>query len=400
MTKNATYISGFADAHKRGHTLAQAFYTDLDIYAAEMENLFCGHWLYAGHISQVPKAGDYFLFEFDKESIIIVRSAAGDVKAHANVCRHRGSRICLEPSGSKKLFTCPYHAWSYDADGQLVSAGHMPDDFDPSGNGLHRVNVAVVEGLIFVCLSETPPSLGPLKRDLKDVFELLDIGGLKLAASKSYDISANWKLAVENYQECYHCAPAHKEFAQVHAMARPPKVFQNNKRAFETAQSGGILMQEINKYFGYAPEGAEGYQYGRNPLVEGCVSGSKDGTPLAPLLGTLTEYSGGASELMIGPLMYFLIYDDHMVGYRFLPKSVDACVCDVFWYVRSDAVEDADYDKDKLTWLWDVTTQADKEIISNNQKGVVSRFYCPGRLSNMEGFLESFLRWYLAALTA
>ena len=121
-----------------GYSLAQAFYTDLDLYQAEIKNIFLKHWLFAGHVSQIPNAGDYFTFEFDTESVIVLRSAVGEVKAHLNVCRHRGSKICVEPSGSKKSLTCPYHAWSYNLDGQLISARNMPDDFEPSQNGYIR----------------------------------------------------------------------------------------------------------------------------------------------------------------------------------------------------------------------------------------------------------------------
>ena len=391
-------ITALIDQHKLGYSLAQDFYCDPDIYRAEMENIFGQHWLYAGHVSEVPKLGNFMLFEFDRESIIITRSGSGDIKAFANVCRHRGSRLCHEAQGTAKLFTCPYHAWSYDLQGRLVSAREMPKDFDRAKNGLHQIHTQVIEGLIFVCLAETPPSLTPLRDSLKDVFGILEISRLTLAAHKSYGIPANWKLAVENYQECYHCAPAHTEFAKVHAMAKSSAAFRQAKADFTANHKPGGLMAEYDAYFDLAPRGAEGFQYDRNPLLEGMKTGSRDGGQLAPLLGTLSGYSGGASELMIGPLMYFLIYDDHMVGYRFLPVSPSETVCDVYWYVRGDARLGIDYDVDKLTWLWDVTTQADKDIITGNQKGVNSRFYMPGRLSEMEGFLQSFLRWYLSKL--
>lgn len=391
-------ITQYIAAQRPGYSLAQAFYKDVDVYQAEIEQIFLKHWLYAGHASQIPLAGDYFTFDFDTESVIIARTASGDVKAHMNVCRHRGSKICLEPSGSQKSLTCPYHAWNYNLDGQLISARNMPDDFDRSQNGLHKVNVALLHGLIFVCLSKEPPSLSALQNELDEVFELFGFNNMKLAEKKSYRIPANWKLAVENYQECYHCAPSHPEFAQIHAMAKPPKVFQTAKSNFAQANQGQPKFKQLNRYFDLAEVGQEGYQYDRNPLLGNALSGSVGGKPAAPLLGSIQEYDGGASELMIGPLSYFLIYDDHMLGYRFLPNSVDECICDVSWYVNESAVQGKDYQLEQLTWLWDVTTQADKKIIMNNQKGVDSRYYQPGRLSDMEHFQQSFLTWYLKTL--
>jgi phenylpropionate dioxygenase-like ring-hydroxylating dioxygenase large terminal subunit len=391
-------IRQLVESQCSGYSLEQAFYKDLDIYQAEIEQIFLQHWLYAGHASQIPAAGDYFTFEFDSESVIVVRTAGGDIKAHMNVCRHRGSRICLEQTGSQKYLTCPYHAWNYNLDGKLIAARNMPVDFDMSQNGLHKVHVALLGGLIFVCLSDKPPSISALQHELAEVVELFGFNSMKLAERKSYRIPANWKLAVENYQECYHCAPSHPEFAQIHAMAKPPQVFKNAKAEYVQKNQGSAKFKQLNRYFDLAEAGQEGYQYDRNPLLRGTVSGSLGGKRLAPLLGKLSDYDGGASELMIGPLSYFLIYDDHMLAYRFLPVSVDECICEVSWLVNGSAVEGQDYQLEQLTWLWDVTTQADKKIIMNNQQGVDSRFYQPGRLSDMEYFQQSFLKWYLHTL--
>ena len=96
---NSDEIKQLVAAQQQGFSLGQDFYKDIDIYQAEINNIFLNHWLYAGHVSQIPSAGDYFTFEFDAESVIVARTPAGEVKAHMNVCRHRGSRICLEPSG-------------------------------------------------------------------------------------------------------------------------------------------------------------------------------------------------------------------------------------------------------------------------------------------------------------
>ena len=112
---------------------------------------------------QIQAAGEYFLFEAGRESIIVVRQDESTINAFYNVCRHRGSRICLEQSGRKHLLTCPYHAWSYGLDGSLKSARLMPESFAPSAHGLHRCHVDVFEGLVFVNLShERPPTLESL----------------------------------------------------------------------------------------------------------------------------------------------------------------------------------------------------------------------------------------------
>jgi len=389
--------------YRHGWSLEQGFYKNPEVYRAEQERIFRKHWIFAGHTSQIPNVGDYFLLEIDAESIIVVRSNSGDVKAHMNVCRHRGSHICLEKHGTAKALVCPYHAWTYDLDGRLTGARQMAADFDKSEHGLHSAHVALVGGLIFISMADEPLSLTPMYEGLGDVFKLFGFDNMKLAHHQSYAIDANWKLAVENYQECYHCAPSHPEFAQIHAMAGSPAKFAANKERYiasldADAAETKTKLKELNGYFDLAEPGIEGFQYGRNPLYEGALTGSVDAQPVAPLLGKLSGYDGGASEFMLGPLSFFLIYDDHMLGYRFTPTGQDKCVGDLYWFVHADAEEGKDYDKAALTWLWDVTIKADEDIIVNNQKGVNSHVYAPGRLSEMEYFEQHFLNWYLKAM--
>lgn len=381
-----------------GYSLSQIFYKDPDIYQAEINKIFNAHWLFAGHVSQLENVGDFFTLEIANESVIITRATDKTLKAYINICRHRGSRLCLESQGTTKLFTCPYHAWSYNLNGELVAARHMEADFKPADYGLHKVALETIGGLIFISLASTPLSTTDMHETMDDLFALFGFDSLKLATSKQYHIPANWKLAVENYQECYHCTPSHKEFAQIHAMAKSPEDFAKAKQKFSDKTKP--IHRELNAYFGYARKGQEGYQYGRNPLLAGKQSGSRDGKALAPLLGNLTHYNGGASEFMLGPVNFFLIYDDHMVGYRFVPTGLESCLCEVYWFVNETAQQGVDYDLEKLTWLWDVTTQADKTIIHNNQLGVNSGFYQPGPFSKMESFEQSFIDWYIHTMRA
>ncbi len=137
------------------------------------------------------------------------------------------------------------------------------------------------------------------------------------------------------------------------------------------------------------------FYYDRYALFEGYLTGSEDGQPLAPLLGSLTKWDRGASNLQLGQMSYLLIYSDHAVIYRFTPRALQETEVEIVWLVKETAVEDEDYDLERLTWLWHVTTGADKDIIERNQKGVNSRFYQPGPYSPMEPFCPEFVAWYL-----
>jgi Rieske 2Fe-2S family protein len=147
-----------------------------------------------------------------------------------------------------------------------------------------------------------------------------------------------------------------------------------------------------------SPPGQQGYAYSRTAMFEGYKTGSRDGEPVAPLLGKLTDYDGGASDLTVGPVTFFLAYSDYVIAYVFTPVDQVNCKCDVYWMVRSDAVEGKDYNVDDLMWLWDVTTYADEKIIVDNWKGVNSRYYQPGPLSSMEGLERRWIEWVLHEL--
>jgi len=386
---------------KSGWSLDQRFYTDPDMYELELQKILLKNWFIAGHVSQVPNKGDFIVGTIDKESAIIVRGSDGELKAFANVCRHRGSLICLQESGSVKKFECPYHGWMYDIDGNLTAARSMPADFDRSPYSLKPVSIEVLAGLIFICFSDDPPSLAAARKDLAEPFAMFDFDNLKLAAKKTYPIAANWKLAIENYQECYHCASAHPEYARMHTlMLDPPKRDRIQNKMLDRFEACGIKQMDIDYVDTEAPDGEQGYGYSRTAMFEGYKTGSRDGKAVAPLLGKLKDYDHGASDFTFGPFTFLLAYSDHVVCYVFTPIDARNCKCEIYWLVRSDAVEGKDYVTDDVTWLWDITTQADKTIIVNNWKGVQSVYYEPGPFSNMEDMEGRYIDWIVRELAA
>ena len=341
----------------------------------------------------------YVLFDLMDESVIVTRDEQGQVRALANVCRHRGSRVCLEQRGHTKRFTCPYHAWSYNLDGSLFHARLLDPAIDTTKLGLKPVSVEVVYGLIFVSLAERPASFDRVRTVLDPVLKVFELDRLKVAHRASYPVAANWKLLVENYNECYHCTAAHPEFSRSHSIhLTADRVAPQNKRMQARATECGVSAQTIDHIGQTCPSNTPDHSYNRYALFDGYVTGSEDGKPLAPLLGSLTGYDGGASDLYLGILNPMLIYSDHMVIYRFLPVDEAHSVQEIFWLVRDDAQEGKDYDLNRLTWLWDVTTQADKHIIEKNQQGVNSRFYEPGPFVSMEAYTRRFIETYLTAL--
>ena len=388
------------EGYRPGFALPGVVYKDPDVYELEVRHIVLKAWHYVGHQSMVPERGDYFLFEIAGESVIVVRDGEGGINAFMNVCRHRGSRICDAASGRESRFTCRYHGWTYGLDGSLKAAARMPAGTDRSKLGLRRLHARVFEGLVFVNFADDPPDFAPLERDLKPAVRPYGLATAKVAHRQNYPIRSNWKLAVENYCECYHCQPAHPEYSVGHGRALPDaECGAMLSEVMARAPEVGLTQDVIRRSWLKAPSFGVEYGFDRYPLLRGQQSGSRDGKAVAPLLGAITGFDGGTTDLHLGPLTFALAYCDHVVIYRFAPRAQFLTDCEITWLVRGDAVEGRDYRLADLIWLWDVTTIADKTIIERNQAGVDSRFYEPGPLSeSMESFTQEFLDWYVAAM--
>ena len=216
------------------------------------------------------------------ESAIIVRAKDGSLKAFANVCRHRGSLVCLEDKGNTHKFSCPYHGWVYNLEGDLIAARNMPSSFDKTEYSLNKLSIDVIYGLVFICFTDKPPSWKGAKEDLKEPMAMFDFQNLKVAAEKTYPIEANWKLSIENYQECYHCATAHPDYAKMHTlMLDDSKRDRVQEHMLKKMESCGLKHIEIDFIDMKAREGEQGYGYIRTALFEGYKTGSRDGQPVA-----------------------------------------------------------------------------------------------------------------------
>ena len=115
-------IEKLLNQHQEDWSLNQKFYKDEAIFDLERRQIFFDSWIFIGHDSQIPKKGDYFIYKILDEEIIVLRNKENQVKAFFNVCRHRGSRVCLEKRGNATRFSCPYHSWTYNLDGKLLAA--------------------------------------------------------------------------------------------------------------------------------------------------------------------------------------------------------------------------------------------------------------------------------------
>ncbi len=394
-----------------GTTIPAEYYLDAEIYKTDERHIAENLWLMADHVSRIPQPGDFFVFKYGVgDSAIVVRNESGDINAFHNVCRHRGSRLCrhdedrridddrlsvrqLHESGNAQVFRCPYHAWLYDLDGNLIDAYDTHDDFDIAENSLHACHIRVEAGHIFLNFSreKEPPTFDSIANSgLKDFAARYSLSDLKVGARQQYPIHANWKLAIENFLECYHCGASHKSLVTTHNWDYTLTDSQKRRR-----------LAQMTAWMNEETPASEGMGYGDSTPFSGelnpnFLTGSLDGKPLAPFLPGITEWSHNTdiatTDWSTG---YWQAYDDHVAVARFTPRGPELTDCEIFWLVHPDAVAGKDFVPEDVMALWHITILEDIWIVENNHVGVKSGGYSAGRYSKDESGPMGFIDWYM-----
>lgn len=202
-----------ANAGSVPETISKHYYLDESIYTREQERIFYREWQCVGHIGQIPEPGDFFPIDVAGRSIVVVRQKDASVRAFYNVCQHRAHPL-VQHSGSCKMFTCPYHAWCYDLNGDLIRARGTEEvaGFAECEIKLHGIRTELTMGLIFVNFDD---AAGPVADLLGEVIDEVDkaipnLADMNLVAEHVLSHECNWKVTIENFTECYHCPVVHK----------------------------------------------------------------------------------------------------------------------------------------------------------------------------------------------
>lgn len=392
---NEVDLKALIEGHRKGWGLEQPFYTSREVFDLEWERIWKKYWLFAGTTAEIPRSGDYFTYKANNESIIIIRGDKGEVHAHYNTCRHRGSLVCLEEKGNAPKLMCPYHQWVYNKDGSLFRARLMPDDFDKSSFGLPPVHVNVVNGLIFISLAKNPPDFTNVSKDYSPFLKPYKIDQAKVACKKRYVLRTNWKLIAENFRECYHCGVAHPEYCSAVIGANMRETAEDVLAERRVAwESKGLATQTIdfrNDSFHFAI---------RYPLRPGVLSYSLDGKAVAKPMGDHTDFDAGVLGLVVYPNFWMDSVSDYIWTMQVTPTGPSRTVIDLTWLVDRDAVEGVDYNVERLTDFWRVTGEQDWELCENNFRGVESSHYQPGPYAPVEADVVKFIDWYLDRMQA
>jgi glycine betaine catabolism A len=367
----SVYRKTVSSYQQGARTMPGEYYTSPEILHEERDVLFAKHWNLAGRVSKLARPGDYMVRNIAGESIIVVRSRDGKLRAFFNVCRHRGTRICMESSGHfSETIQCPYHAWTYSTDGRLIGAPHMNEveGFDKSEYPLHQASIAEWEGFIFVNVDANPQPFEQWFAPLLTRFERFNLAGLKIGHCVSYDVNANWKLVFQNYSECLHCPSIHPELATV------------------LPYQSGANDLTAGPFLG-------GYMEIRAPNQSATLSGRACGRLVNDQLQGDDRQRAFYYSIM--PNMLLSMQPDYVNYYILTPVSVDRTLVESEWMFHPDNEQNPDFNPQDAIGFWDVTNRQDWDIVARSQLGISSRRYAPSPYSPRESVPAAWDREYL-----
>jgi glycine betaine catabolism A len=342
-------------------TLHRDYYLSDKVFRLEQERIFYREWFCAGREEDLARPGDYRVLDVAGESILVVRNREGRLVAHYNVCRHRGSRLVAEGCQGSLGATirCPYHSWTYTLDGELRTAPFLEESGEFTKRDLRLFPVAVESwgGFYFLGLTPGDRPEYPLRDQLGPVPDRLcryPLEQLQSGHRISYEVRANWKVVLENYNECYHCGPVHPELCRL-------------VPAFK--QRGG---SELDWERGI-------------PHREGAWTFTESGTSARRAFEGLNadEQVRHKGEL-IYPNFMLSLSADHVTAYTVWPRAPGhtTIICDFLFHPSEMA--GPSFDPGDAVTFWDRVNRQDWAICENVQCGMGSRVFERGYYAPME----------------
>ena len=358
-------------------TLHRDAYVSPEWFDRERERVFQSQWFSVGRVEEIPEPGDHLVCDVLGESVIVTRQRDASLSGYVNLCRHRGSRLTdasgkpaqtgIGPSGSfKGSIQCPYHAWTYAFDGRLRAAPFLDesDGLTKENLPLHHVGVETWGDFVWVHLRpETAASLSAQFQEEGVHLANYPLTDLRAKSRMVYEVGANWKAIVENYNECYHCGPVHPELVELVPAFR---------------QRGGSGLDWDSGI----------------PHREGAWTFTFTGTSnRRPFPGLSEEEKTRHKGLLIYPNLMLSVSADHIAAFTLFPHSPDSTtiVCDLLFHV--DEIAEDGFDPTDAVEFWDVVNRQDWKVCEGVQKGMTSRWFESGFYAPMEDYSMDIRRY-------
>lgn len=348
-------------------------YHDEEYHQKEVEQVLMRSWLPVGRQDKLATVGDYFTANFFGESVVIVKSADGKIRAVSNVCRHRATQVVDDGSGNEKLFTCPYHKWVYNLDGSLRGAPHMDKakGFDRQSCKLPEFKLEMWNGFIFLNFDSNAKPLAAELEPLTKALAPYKMKSLKTLPFKTLSCNWNWKASMENFTEAYHHIGIHSDTVEPFMPA------------------ADVIYEDTNN----------AYSLFWMPAKDKKALPSALSLPLMP--GLLEEYTYSTGVANVYPLLHLLMGRDIILWLDFDIQKVDRH--ELIWHVLvpESTLNLPDFEDRLKPWRDRLNGVIDQDIYACTKAGIgqQSRFFTPGRFSHMEKSVHQMHNWLIDAMS-
>ena len=346
------------DGRELVQMLPAAAYTSDDVLVWERRHLYAGGWACLGRVDDLLADGvTQRAVAVGDVSCLLVRDGES-VRMFANTCRHRGHELLpSDETSSKRMVSCPYHAWTYDLSGRLKGAPGFRDvpSFEADEHGLVELPVSAWHGWVLGHAlhplgSPEVPTFERYVGDLARLLEPYDVGSLVVADRHTYEVAANWKVIAENYHECYHCPLIHPELCQV----TPPDSGDNYDLPGAWVGGGMVL---------------------RDGMRTMSLDGTLAATPLPGVSPTAVEY------VHLLPNVLVSAHPDYVMTHRMVPLAPGRTWVECSWLTLPDA---AAAGAPGAVEFWDITNRQDWAACESVQRGLESPHFRPGPFAPRE----------------
>lgn len=359
------------------------WYYEPDHFRREMRAIFQQQWICVGRESDWPETGSYLRVALAGQDILVVRSSELQLHAFHNTCRHRGSILCETLNGTlqRGRIVCPYHAWTYNLEGDLTGTPRRVDsaDFDARQFSLYSVALQCWGGFVFICLAEQPEhSLQQRLGDEAGILKNWPLAQLQLAHREQHDIACNWKIFWENYLECYHCPGIHPGLC---------KLVPVYSQGFLGNADLAALGQEVTTQAGHM-------------LRDSAQTWTASGVSELPLIEGLTEAEQirGMTFATFIPTMFVVAHRDYVRSVRVLPLSPESTRLTVDWLLPAGSMHaDPEVLEEMIAFARQVVLE-DGRACELNQQGLKSIRHQQGVLMPQEYDVLGFNNWLRSCL--
>ncbi|MDJ0770427.1 MAG: aromatic ring-hydroxylating dioxygenase subunit alpha [Ilumatobacter sp.] len=315
------------------------YYTDPDVFERELDGIFATTWQMVGHVSQLANAGDLITATIGRERVLVTNDGER-IHGFYNVCQHRGHELVADGTTHLPLILCPYHAWTYDLAGNLTRARRIAAD-ELGGICVPRVNVDELAGFVFLNLDLDAMPLAEYAPGIEDrLLELApDARERRLTARLTHTFEANWKIAIENYNECYHCPNVHQAFT---SGVVDPTTFVITPSGHNVVHSAKAVTAEDATY---------------------------------ELAGESADYG----SFFTWPVSSIQCYPGRVLNtFRWVPLAVDRTLLIREWWFDTD--EPTVAQQEVIDLDWNTTVAEDFGLMESVHRNMSSRGYRPGPL--------------------